>query len=267
MAIDLASCGVAEPESILLHCAATAGVWLRAASDGRVLDQACVDFDDLGDGGQGEDGGDPFDPLWTLADLPPLLAGVQLTTTIDEEVRVDVAVYVPWSASDGCVPPDRLPDGAPAPELVVSGGSLPDRLSESPSGLPITLACSAPPLPADEWAECEDRCFDEEDLCFDEAGVDPCFDAFFDCTSPCEDLKCETMCEEALDACLGLTPEGTCFLESKPCRDECAENPLCKADCDGENLDCLDRVCPAVFDECAEGCGAGDECVNVAVGL
>jgi hypothetical protein len=239
MRLDAASCTVADPDALQLDCAATAGVWLRGGASGDILDQACVDF-----GGAGQH---------TLADLPPLLAGVDLSTASTGDVWIEVAVYAPWSANQGCPTPDALPGGAA--ELIVSGSSERARLSGSTGSLEVLLSCSSLPASEEPDPACLTGCDTELDECFDEIERLACEDAEDLCADACPpaDDECEEACEVDFVTCVSR-PEVVCGPELVGCLETCDPETDDCFDCEDVYLDCLDETCNSQFDSCSDEC-------------
>lgn len=258
MSLDAASCTVGDPDALQLDCPATAGVWLRGG-DGDVLDQACVDFG----GAAGSN---------TLADLSPLLAGIDLSTASTGDVWIEVAVYAPWSASAGCPVPEALPgDGE---RVIVSGSSARVPLSESAGSLEVTLSCelapSEPPGGEPDPA-CQRDCADEVQDCLDEIGVEDCEEEEDDCLDDCDpgDMACEAVCTGEFLTCLSGTPDGICAIQLIDCEEGCKGDAACIAECDADYPTCVGEACDARFEECSDACedapdGGGDGCVSVA---
>jgi hypothetical protein len=249
MALDPASCAtVADPADLALTCDATAGVWLRGPS-GETLASACVDFD----------GDAP-----TLADLPPLLAGIDLPVAEGDGVSIEVAVYAPWQSASGCPEPDEVA-GQPSP-IVVRGSSQPADLSQSDGRIAVTLECGALAPPAPD-AECVQDCAPQEADCFDGAASGACGLDFEQCEDGCapEDEDCFDGCVDDYEDCLFDTDEGSCTLDYELCAEDCSpEDDSCFAECDEDFVDCVDSACGDLSDQCELDCAAEPGCASVA---
>ena len=246
MALDPATCAaIPDPAALALTCSATAGVWLRRA--GEVLDRACVDF--AGDAP-------------TLADLPPLLAGIDLATTSSDGVSVDVAVYAPWQSASGCPSVDELPASGPdRPEIVVSGSSGAVDLSASSAALQVELTCASIGSPVD-GAACEMECSDQQDDCFDDSELLDCENDFDLCEDDCDpaDEACDAQCEADYTVCVTASPVGSCELDFESCAEDCPDqDDECLSACDDDYTECVDTTCSGLFDACAAGCDDGGD--------
>jgi hypothetical protein len=253
MELDPASCAIVpDPADLGLACEATAGVWLRSAS-GETIDRACVDF--------GSDAP-------TLADLPPLLAGIDLPVAEGEGISVEVAVYAPWQSASGCPEPDEVTGSAEASPIVVRGSSQPADLSESDGRIAVTLECGAIAAPAPD-AECVQGCATEEEECFAGVASEACELEFEQCEDSCdpEDEDCFDDCLEGHDTCLLETDEGACTLEFELCVDECSpDDEGCFNECDDGWGDCMDAACGDLSEQCELDCAAEPGCASVAAG-
>jgi hypothetical protein len=243
MELDPATCSaIPDPAALALTCDATAGVWLRRASTGAVLDRACVDF--AGDAP-------------TLADLPPLLADIDLATTSSDGISVDVAVYAPWQSASGCPTVDELPaSGETRPEVVVSGSSGAVDLSASPVPFQVVLDCGSIDAPID-GADCEMQCSDQQDECFDDSEILDCENQFGTCEDACSpaDELCDAQCEADYAVCVTASPIGACELSFEDCAEGCPDqDDQCFADCDDGYDECVDTTCSGLFDGCTAGC-------------
>jgi len=253
MALDPATCGaVPDPSALDLTCAATAGVWLRRASTGEVLERACVDF-----------GGDAP----TLADLPSLLADVDLATASSADVSVDVAVYAPWQSASGCPTLDEVaPSGDAQTQVVVSGSSGGVDLSASPALIEVELACGPIAAPGDA-AACESDCKGEQDDCYDDSELADCEDKFDLCEEDCspDDDLCDAQCESNYTSCVTASPVGACQLDFDSCAEDCsAGDDGCFTACDEDYDTCQDAICQDLFDSCTSGCDGDGQCAVAA---
>lgn len=248
MSLDPESCEVSEPDALKLRCAATAGVWLRSGPGSGYLQRACVDF------AAGED--------TSLALLPALLAGVELATTASEAIWVEVAVYGPWSSTDGCLHPDDLEGEVDeVPELIVWGESQPIDLTEGSRTIEVVLSCLEVARPA-EPDPCEALCRSDEEACFDRALADECLETYELCTQPCRDPTCAAACEGEYDGCLANSPDGICELQFQGCAGDCQTGD-CFDDCLREQDQCIEVGCGGVFEDCAESCSDGPLCGSI----
>lgn len=247
MSLDPATCVVTEPASVQLDCDTTAGVWLRGEA-GEILDQACVDF-------TGE--------LPTLADLPSLLAGVDLSTASSGDMWVDVAVYAPWHAADGCLAPDDLPEGGGLPQIIVRGSSGSVTSSGQNGSVQVLLDCDSigPPI---DTGQCDQMCSSDLEACFNGDRPIQCENELTVCLDGCTDQACDVECEDTFNGCLAATPEGVCELDFETCTDDCLEgDEQCVAACDQDYEGCVDQACSGAYDECTSGCPGGDECASL----
>lgn len=251
MTLDPDTCGVDEPGAIEIHCAATAGVWLRGGTAGDYLGSACLDF------GAAE--------TLTLARLPSLLAGVDLSTSSTDPVWVEVAVYGGWSESQGCVAPDDFAGPAGAPQIIVRGRSDPAPLSESGGAIQVVLTCESI-VTAPELQECLSECGEVQGECLGAIHIEECDSAAEGCFATCQDPACEDACEATYRACLAGSPDGGCELDFQDCADGCgiADDP-CLDVCDAGFDTCLAEACTGAFQECADACTGGPVCAGVAV--
>jgi hypothetical protein len=247
MTLDPDSCAAAQPGAVELRCDATAGAWLRGAA-GDYLDRACVAF------------GAAAGEAPTLARLPSILAGVDLSTDSTDPVWLEVAVYGDWSEAQGCVAPDDL--GGPGAQIVVRGRSGPVVLSESGGAIDVRLTCESIVNPP-EVEGCEDECGELEAECLETIHVDECDEAAAECAETCEDQGCEEACLAGQRVCLAATPDGTCQLLFLDCSGACgiADFP-CQVACEADRDGCLEAGCGGAFDECASACASG--CAAVA---
>lgn len=121
MTIDTASCTTEEPDFVELTCPTAVGLTLWGDESADRLQSVCLDL-------PGTDR--------TLVALPPLLDTVDLSTMTTEPVRLEMGLFAPRAASDGC--PDVSENHA---DMLLKGDTEPTDLSSTVRGLAVTIVC------------------------------------------------------------------------------------------------------------------------------
>ena len=252
LGLDEISCMTTDPTRVTFSCATSVGVWVREADDGGfagpILRQACVDL--------------PGDSP-SLADLPQVLAGIDLDGLDDRAVIVELAVYSPGSAADGCPTLDDF-----VIETMVYGETTAIVLSAAEGGLDLELFCE---IYDDPTELCEEDCQLGYDTCVAEP-VDPCDTAYDTCIAGCseDDLDCQSQCDADYETCTKGDGEVSCERADGDCYAQCdvdGGGDECYSLCDTQYAACVEARCTAERDTCVEGCAddPGGEQVCIAV--
>lgn len=218
LGLDESTCGTVDPASVHFNCATSVGVWVREADTdgfaGTIIEQACVDLP----------GPDP-----TLAALPEVLSTVDLGGLSDRAVILELAVYGPGVAAEGCPTLDDF-----VIETLVWGETSPIRLSAADGALDLELFCEI--YAATEI--CVEDCEIEYETCVNgdpavAAGGEDCEGA---------DAACYQLCDDGGGA-------DDCYLA-----------------CDAEYATCVEARCGTARDTCVSGCddsGEADSCISI----
>jgi len=273
MTLDAETCSIDEPGVIRLDCGGMVGVWLRDEATGATLGQACANLPE----------GETLDKLTTEH-----LAGVDLATTSNDAVRVEVAVYGGWTDADGCLPPAELPAEG-APQIIMSGSSEPVTFADSDGRLDVALGCEPGNIatPA-EIGACENvciqnrgqcnsfdafnACIDEETaclipMCLNQACADNCNENDLDCLFDCVEPKCGAMClANVFFPCLDAASTALCERQFDTCLFGCEGNTSCETECAMDAETCRMRPCQDAFDECSGDCHMHMKCASIDTG-
>jgi len=255
MALDPDTCNGVAPDLVQLDCDAVVGVWLRVEPGDAILDHACVAVS----AGQ-----------HTLAELPALLATTNLSTASTSSAYVEVAVYAPWRASDGCPAPEDVDSGTDPSRTIVWGFSEAVALGKSDDNFDVILSCDAIATPGQE-TDCPELCATDRQDCLAGASVVACDAGRDTCLGGCPagDDLCEATCQDQHDSCLADTIDGNCELGFQDCTFDCDPGDQECADfCDADRRECLAIDCADEFTDCVDLCGDGEppQCAQVTGG-
>jgi hypothetical protein len=242
--LDIDTCETREPGDVSLRCGAMLGIWLRTTGTARIVDQACIDLD--------EESG--------LEDLEALVRGVSLSTDPSIHVSAQVAVYAPWSAADGCLPPDLLAaEGGVQPEILLRGTSGEIAPLDVDGKLDILLSCVRV-QPGGE--ECQQDCRILQDLCIGSDATVACTNQRADCLASCDpgDESCPDLCDDEYEVCLFGSVDGRCQAQYEGCASGCGSE-ACSEACLDDFYDCLEEGCAELFQDCEQEC-PGTECAS-----
>ena len=251
LGLDLDTCMTEDPSRVHFSCATAVGVWVRESDGGfagTILRQACVDL--------------PGDAP-TLADLPAVLAQVDLDGLEDRAVIVELAVASPGSAAEGCPTLDDFPL-----EIMVWGETSPIILSAADGALDLDLYCE---IYDDPGAVCTADCETTYDTCVAEQ-IGPCDTAYDDCTAQClpDDTDCLALCDAEYENCINGDVEGelTCEGVNSQCYGQCdgaGGADECYQQCDTDYATCVEQRCATERTTCITGCDATGDEVCIAV--
>lgn len=229
LSLDQESCTTDAPDFVELTCPTAVGVALRGAESEDQLEGACVDL-------PGTDR--------TLVALPPLLESVELSTSADEPVRLEIGLFAPRAASDGC-PDVSAGDDA----MLLYGDTEPTDLSSTVRGLAVNIVCVD--VDTDSYETCYTACDDGYNSCIDKTWCQQEYDT---CAAACAgDAACLATCQTALDAC---TPD-ECTAQNDECLAECGAGSDCAIRCGDEHEECLQfGACDARYTTCLNDCDA-----------
>jgi hypothetical protein len=229
LALDIDTCTTDAPDWIELTCPTAVGVALVGAESDEALETSCLDL-------PGTDR--------TLEALPPLLDQVDLTTAADQPVRLEIGLYAPRAASDGCPDVDDA-----ATDMLLYGDSDPADLANTTArGLSVTLVCVD--VDADSYETCATACDDAYNTCIAAGWCQQQHDI---CTAGCADGHddCLAMCQAELDACTA----DECAALDQDCRAGCNGQDGCDTRCNDENTSCLQYgACDGRYDTCLLDC-------------
>ncbi|HEU5054980.1 MAG TPA: hypothetical protein VFU21_00585 [Kofleriaceae bacterium] len=249
--LDIATCNTEAPGDISFSCDSAVGVWVRRGdpADPDTSEDACVDFATSGE---------------SLAGLPDVLSSsVDLSGLSAGDLWVEMAVYSPGAAADGC--PEIV---APYPEQTsIYGRSRVTNVGGTSRGLKVQLFCYAvndsTPL-----ADCNSRCDEIHTLCPDAFESGPCDLDVDDCYTACgvDDEPCLALCDTEYEACLADQPT-PCNDADIICYEECQEDINCQYECDDLYNACIAANCETDYTVCQGRCGAmQDSCATAPAG-
>ncbi len=246
LTLDSATCTTKSPAQISFTCDSAVGAWVRRGdpADPDTVEDACVDFP--------TDGGD-------LAGLPALLSSsVDLSGLSGGELWLEMAVYSPASAADGC------PEVATFSEqMALYGRTVTTEISGTSRGLTVELFCYA----VDDGSTadaCTADCEEVHTYCPDAFESGPCDLDYDDCANACDpaDEPCFALCDEAYDTCLEDQPT-PCSDAEDACYDGCAGDLTCEDDCCNAYYDCVAANCETSHTTCLGRCSAlQDSCAS-----
>jgi hypothetical protein len=225
MTLDTESCTTDAPDFVELTCPTAVGVALWGDRSQERLEEACLDL-------PGTDR--------TLEVLPALLEDLDLSTSGDEPVRLEIGLFAPRAASDGC------PDVSEQEEdMLIYGDSEPTDLATSVRGLAVTIVC----VSVESSEVCYTACDDAYNGCTETGWCQQTYDA---CSAACaSDADCLSMCQSDFEACM----VDECSSLDADCRAGCDGRAGCDARCDSEHDDCLQYgACDARYDTCLDDC-------------
>lgn len=227
LSLDVDSCTTDAPDWVELTCPTAVGVSLWGAESQSRLEGLCVDL-------PGTDR--------TLEALPPLLESVDLSTTADEPIKLEIGLFAPRAASDGC--PDV---SARTSDLLLYGDTEPTDLSSTVRGLAVDIVCAR--VDVDSYETCYTTCDGGYNSCFEVGWCQQEHDA---CAAACAgDDECVTGCQDALAACTA----DECTAQNAECLAECTEG--CETRCGSEHEECLQfGACDARYTTCLDDCDA-----------
>lgn len=229
LTIDEASCTIDTPDWVELTCPTAVGVSLWGAESESRLEGSCLDL-------PGTDR--------TLEALPPLLESVELSTSADEPVRLEIGLFAPRAASDGC--PDVAANDA---LMLLKGDTEPTDLSSTVRGLAVEIQCVD--VDVDYYESCYTVCDDSYNACFETGWCQQEYDT---CAAACAgDTTCVMTCQTALESCSA----DECTTQNQECLDECGEGSDCGIRCGDEHEECLQfGACDARYTTCLNDCDA-----------
>lgn len=240
LAFDADTCGSSDPGDLALTCGATVGMWLIEGGSERIVDHECVDLDGPG--------------TYNLGQLQSLVDGMDIAGPSDTRAHVQVAVYTPWSAEDGCLPPDQivvLPTLAPS--VVVRGGTETTRLSDTDDFQDVALSCRS--ARSDAAETCQAGCDDGHQRCMSALNIDGCLDEQEACLELCTDELCMIACNGEYEDCQSQTADGRCRLDYEQCLSGCqSDGPECVDDCGDSYSACLEVECAVQQESCSLAC-------------
>lgn len=246
LTLDSATCTTKAPDRISFTCDSAIGAWVRRGDpeEPATVEDACVDF--------ATTGGD-------LADLPAALSSsVDLSGLGGGDLWLELAVYSPGSAADGC--PDIA---ALSTDMAVYGRTVTTEISGTSRGLTLELFCYAVNDGSD-LAACMADCEEVHDYCPCAAESGPCDLDYDDClnTCPADDEPCYAVCDGDYDTCLDDQPT-PCDDALTLCFDTCAGDLTCEDDCYLTYDDCVAANCETSHTVCLGRCGAlQDSCAS-----
>jgi len=226
MTIDTASCTTEEPDFVELTCPTAVGLTLWGDESADRLQSVCLDL-------PGTDR--------TLVALPPLLDTVDLSTMTTEPVRLEMGLFAPRAASDGC--PDVSENHA---DMLLKGDTEPTDLSSTVRGLAVTIVC----VSVESSEVCYTACDDAYNPCLD---IGWCQQTYDSCSAGCADgdTECLSMCQTAFEACM----VDECSSLDEDCRTGCSGQEGCETRCTDEHNECLKLgACDARYDTCLNDC-------------
>jgi hypothetical protein len=244
LSLDATSCTTDTPDLVAIACESQVGVWVKSGDPTApdILEHACVSMPEVS----------------TLADLPSVLEGVDLSGLAAGEVWLEVGVYAP--STDSCPPIEEF-----AEDMVAYGQTDVADISQTSRGLMLELACFAVD-DGSTYEACSLQCTDDHDLCLEWGETWPCETPYDDCLNACapEDDICLTGCDSDYDACIaGLALP--CEAALDPCLTDCAGDIPCEDDCFLTYDTCVMTGCDTGQTQCLAQCDAGDESCAVVI--
>ena len=238
LTLDQESCTTDAPDWVELTCPTAVGVALWGAESESRLEGACLDL-------PGTDR--------TLEALPPLLEAVDLSTSADEPVRLEIGLFAPRAAADGC-PDVRARDQ----DMLLYGDTEPTDLAKSARGLAVEIVCLG--VDVDSYEGCYGVCDTAYNSCF-AAGW--CQQEYDTCAAACAGATdCLMTCQTERDAC--MTDE--CAAQNQDCLAACEGQDGCNVRCGNEHTECMQYgACDARYTTCLDECDAAppDSCAFI----
>jgi hypothetical protein len=237
VSLDVESCRTTDPGDISIGCSATAGVWLRGKLGGDIA-HACVDIS-------------------SLSDLPTVVAGLEFEVAPELRGGVEVAVYSPWSAEQGCPTPDSFDWRDRNPPLILVGSAS---FGGVPSPVPVKVSCPATPerMATESCLAACEQCLDADTVFTCNEERETCYD------ERCDDESCA--CVSDYESCLVRRLDGACGRLEEECLDECVGDggtlEACTDECSDRHSDCLNGVCDERLEQCAQACPSARACAT-----
>lgn len=246
LTLDSETCTTSAPDLVALSCDSSVGVWVRTGDPEApdTLEQACIDFASTDK---------------TLADLPEILSTVDLSGLGGGEVWLELGVFSPSSAEQGCPEIADFSD-----DMVVYGETVATEIGGTSRGLMIELLCYA----VDDGSTfelCRADCIEAHDYCPDAAESGTCDLEYDDCLNACDpdDDACFIACDDTYTVCLDAQPM-PCGDALCPCLDGCGGDIACEDACYETYDSCIVTNCDQTYQTCLGSCSAAqDSCAAV----
>jgi len=240
--LDSASCGTNTATQVSLSCDSAVGAWVKRGdpADPDISEDACVDFASDGE---------------SLAALPALLSdSVDLSGISSGDVWLEIGVYAPASAADGCPEISALDD-----HMIAYGRTSTTDISNASRGVTLIVSCFAVDTGL-TMDTCTADCAETHTYCPYAAESGPCDLIVDDCYNACaaDDEPCFAACDADWDVCIDDQPT-PCDDVLTPCLDECTGDLTCEDDCYEDYDDCVAMNCETLNDTCVARCGVVED--------
>jgi hypothetical protein len=237
--LDSATCGTNSASEVRLTCDSAVGAWVKRGDPAEpdTAERSCVDFASTG---------------MSLAELPAVLAdGVDLSGISAGEVWLEIGVYSPATAADGCPEIASLDD-----HMVAYGRTSPAEIANASRGFKLILACYAVDVGV-TFDTCTADCEEAHTYCPDAAESGPCDLISDDCYNTCavDDEPCYAACDADWDTCIDDQPT-PCDDRLTPCLDDCNGDLTCEDLCYGDYDTCVAMNCETAHTTCLGRCNA-----------
>ncbi len=238
--LDSLTCDTNSPSQVSLGCDSAVGAWVRRGdpADPDTSEEDCIDFASNGQ---------------TLADLPAALADkVDLSGISSGDVWLEIAVYSPATAADGCPEISAFDD-----HMVAFGRTRTTDISNASRGITLILACFAVDtgVALDTCtADCDE---DQTTYCLCGAESGPCDRVYDDCYTACaaDDEPCYAACDADWDTCIEDQPT-PCDDALTPCLEDCTGDLTCEDACYSDYDSCVAANCETAHSVCLDRCNA-----------
>jgi hypothetical protein len=236
--LDSLTCGTNTANQVSLSCDSAVGAWVKRGdpADPDVSEDACIDFASDGK---------------SLADLPAILSdNVDLSGISAGDVWLEIGVYGPASASDGCPEITALDD-----HMIAYGRSYTTDISKASHGFTVILACFAVDTGL-TMDTCTADCAAAHDYCPCSAESSSCDLISDECYNACapDDEPCYAACDADWDTCIEDQPT-PCDAVLEPCLDGCNGDLTCENACYDDYDDCVAANCETANATCVARCG------------
>jgi hypothetical protein len=237
--LDSLTCATNSPGQVSLTCDSAVGAWVRRGdpADPSTSEDACIDFASDGE---------------SLAELPAILAdSVDLSGISAGDVWLEIGVYGPASAADGCPEITALDD-----HMIAYGRTYTTDLSKASHGVTLILACYAVDTGANPDT-CTADCEEAHTYCPCAAESSSCDLISDDCYNACaaDDEPCYAACDADWNTCIDDQPT-PCDSVLEPCLDECSGDLTCENACYDDYDDCVAMNCETANTTCLGRCNA-----------
>lgn len=237
LALHPGTCTTKVPDQIALTCDSSVGAWVKRGDPAEpdTVEEDCVDFASNGQ---------------TLAGLPEILSsGIDLSGIGAGQVWLEIGMYSPSTAADGCPDISDLAD-----QMVVYGRTSPTEIENASRGFAIDLFCYAVQDGSDPEM-CATDCETAFTSCPDAFESGTCDLDWEECLNACpiDDEPCMVLCDESYDDCIDSEPT-PCADAETACYDDCAGDLTCEDGCTDDYDACVEMNCETSHTTCRSRC-------------